>query len=216
MSAQYSIRANNRKRRTARLKILLSVSLVGLVLMLGGAKLYLRQSVVPKSPAGNVLTTESRNEASTIINHGLPVRLQIAKLGVDTKILNMGVTKTGNMDVPTSIKDTGWYKFGALPGNTGTAVIAGHLDGPGNMPGVFADLHKLAAGDIVSVTDSNGLVTPFVIRSSRNYDQNAQPTEVFTSTSGSHLNLITCTGSWDSAEHRFAQRLVVFADKQAL
>ena len=128
----------------------------------------------------------------------------------------MGITQTGNMAVPASIKDTGWYKFGALPGNPGTAVIAGHLDGPGNEPGVFAGLHKLLAGDTILVTDSNGLVTSFVVRSSRNYNQNEQPAEVFTSTSGSHLNLITCTGSWDSSKQRFAQRLVVFADNQIL
>jgi sortase (surface protein transpeptidase) len=124
-----------------------------------------------------------------------------------------GVAKDGSMSVPTNVIDTGWYKYGALPGNTGTAVIAGHLDGLRGEPGVFSNLNKLVAGDTITVLESNGLTVSFVVRTSRSYSQNEQPNEVFYSTSGAHLNLITCTGNWDSSEHRFAERLVVFADK---
>ena len=146
-------------------------------------------------------------------NYGLPNHIQIPKLKVDAHVIYVGLTKTGNMSVPNNVIDAGWYKYGALPGNTGTAVIAGHLDGLRGEPGVFSNLSKLLPGDTITVTEGNGLVVSFVVRETKSYPQTEQPAEVFTSTSGSHLNLITCTGSWDSSEHQFAKRLVVFADK---
>ena len=163
------------------------------------------------SPAFAIGSRRPLPRAST--SYGLPVRVQIPKLRVDARVIYVGLTKEGNMDVPTNVVDVGWYKYGALPGNTGTAVIAGHLDGLRGEPGVFSDLTKLAAGDTITVTESNGLIFSFIVRETRSYLQREQPAEVFTSTSGAHLNLITCTGSWDSAEHRFAKRLVVFADR---
>ena len=36
--------------------------------------------------------------------------------------------------------------------------------------------------------------------------------EVFTSASGTHVNLITCTGAWNATKKSYAERFVVFAD----
>ena len=146
-------------------------------------------------------------------NYSLPARLQIPKLKVDAHVIYTGLTKDGDMSVPANVIDAGWYKYGALPGNTGTAVIAGHLDGLRGEPGVFSNLNELIKGDTFTVTETNGQVVSFTVRETRSYPQNEQPVEVFNSSSGSHLNLITCTGNWDSSAHRFAKRLVVFADK---
>lgn len=129
-------------------------------------------------------------------------------------MLFMGLSSDGSMAVPTDVADTGWYKEGPLPGNTGSAVIAGHIDGLRGQPGVFVGLSKLQPGDIATIIDSNGLQTNFVVQTSKKYGQHDQPQEVFSSKAGAHLNLITCTGDWNKAEHQFAQRLVVFADKQ--
>jgi sortase (surface protein transpeptidase) len=79
---------------------------------------------------------------------------------------------------------------------------------------VFAELSKLRAGDTVEVIDLNGMSAAFTVRTSKTYSQNEQPEEVFRSDSGTHLNLITCTGDWSNAERQFSQRLVVFTDKQ--
>ncbi|QQS19762.1 class F sortase [Candidatus Saccharibacteria bacterium] len=149
----------------------------------------------------------------TSINYSLPTRLQIPKIQVDSQVKYVGLTKNGIMDMPANVYDLGWYKHGVLPGNEGTAVIAGHLDGLRGQPGVFSNLNKLAKGDSIIVIESNGLSVTFVVSEIRHYPENAQPDEVFNSTSGSHLNLITCAGNWDSTGLSFEQRLVVFADK---
>lgn len=168
----------------------------------------------PASQLSQVIETPKFAAAyNTTINFGLPTRLQIPKLKVDTHIINVGLTKDGNMSVPSNVVDAGWYKYSKLPGNTGTAVIAGHLDGLRGEPGVFSKLSKLIPGDTIFVTEGNGLTVSFVIRKTKTYALTEQPAEVFSSANGSHLNLITCTGNWDKSEHRFAKRLVVFADK---
>lgn len=125
----------------------------------------------------------------------------------------MGTTASGEMEVPTTIVDVGWYKYGALPGNTGTAVMAGHIDGPKGQPAIFANISKLQAGDTLSVVDSAGRATSFVVTGSKVYEQNEKPQEVFNSSSGAHLNLITCAGDWDSSSRHFLERLVIFTDK---
>jgi sortase A len=149
-----------------------------------------------------------------VLVYGLPVRLEIPKINVDTTILYMGLTTTGNMAVPTNVVNVGWYKYGPMPGNTGSAVIAGHLDGLQGQPGVFANLDKLIAGDTLSVIDNKGQTASFVVQRTQTYAQNEQPSEVFSDSDGrAHLNLITCTGPWDSSQRRYLERLVVFTTK---
>ena len=148
----------------------------------------------------------------TAITAGNPVRLLIPEISVAATIMNMGLTKTGAMAVPPNVVNVGWYKYGPNPGNTGSAVIAGHLDGLSGQPGVFANLNKLRVGDKLSIVDDKGQTISFVVKELRTYDQTVQPYEVFTSSSGIHLNLITCTGPWDKSQHVYTQRLVVFTD----
>ena len=143
----------------------------------------------------------------------LPARLVIPKIKVDSRVEYTGVTAAGNMAVPSDITKTGWYKAGALPGNKGSAVMTGHVNGPSGQPGVFARLPELKAGDLVEVTDMNGLRTAFAVQHTKRYTQDAQPDEVFHSADGVHLNLITCVGDWNKAEKQYSERLVVFADK---
>ena len=138
--------------------------------------------------------------------------LKISKIGLDAKIVPVGVTKEGNMDVPGSIYNVGWYNKGAKPGALGTAVLAGHLDSASGEAGVFANLNKLVAGDMIKVSTPDGKETNFKVTKAKVYGATDKPTEVFTSKSGAHLNLITCTGSWDKNKSEYDKRLVVFTE----
>jgi LPXTG-site transpeptidase (sortase) family protein len=143
---------------------------------------------------------------------GLPVRLKIPAIGVDTKIEYMGDTPSGDMAVPKSLVNAGWYKFGPIPGDTGSSVIAGHVVGFKNEPGVFVQLDRLKPGDLLLVTDAKAQIASFTVRELKTYDPTQQHNEVFNSVSGTHLNLITCAGDWDSSHLHYLKRLVVFAD----
>lgn len=144
--------------------------------------------------------------------YGSPERLTIPKIGVDTNIVPMGLTLAGNLQAPDTNEAAGWYKSGPNPGNTGSAVIDGHF-GLGNIKAVFSKLGTLQKGDTIIVTDDLGKTSSFFVRTTKLYDQDAQPTEVFNSATGSHLNLITCDGVWEQGQQTYTQRLVVFADK---
>ncbi|MDQ3093879.1 MAG: class F sortase [bacterium] len=148
-----------------------------------------------------------------LVNPSLPLRIQIPRIDVDATIDYMGLTKAGDMESPTNIDNGGWYKNGPIPGHTGSAVIAGHLSGQKGVPGVFKELDKLEKGDKITVKDDKAQTIVFTVRETRTYDQNDRPTEVFNSTSGAHLNLITCTGGWNTSDRSFTRRLVVFSDR---
>jgi len=144
---------------------------------------------------------------------GFPTRLVIPSIGVNADIRNLGVTFSGEMEVPNSIVDVGWFKFGVRPGEKGSAVIAGHLNGKNGENGVFANLDKLKEGDKLYVLDDKGESTSFVVRKSQTYDP-GYAEDVFSLNDVSHLNLVTCDGVWDSAKKSYSKRLVVFTDIQ--
>lgn len=142
----------------------------------------------------------------------LPVHLIIPAINVDSTIQQVGITSDGEMATPNSFVQAGWFKFGPAPGENGSAVIAGHLNGENNELGVFANLHKLKAGDKLFVEDDKGVSVDFVVREIRTYDK-GHADEVFNWSTTSHLNLITCYGLWDLNKKTYNKRLVVFADK---
>lgn len=166
-----------------------------------------RIQVAQPTPAQQKEVLPEKNKPS------LPVRLVIDKLKVDTQVTQVGLTENGDMDIPSSIMETGWYKYGPHPGDVGSAVVAGHLNGVGGEPGVFIDLEKLQKGDGLSIIDDKGQTISFTVREIRYYGQYEKPSEVFNSSAGAHLNLITCAGTWNETELRYSKRLVVFSDR---
>lgn len=142
---------------------------------------------------------------------GMPKRLIIPKIGVDTAIQYVGVEDSGEMETPTNTVDVGWFSLGPRPGEKGSAVIAGHFNGKDGSAAVFNDLDKLREGDKIYVQDDEGEYIVFVVKESHMYDPGFAE-EVFSSVSGSSLNLITCDGVWNDAKKSFSKRLVVFSD----
>lgn len=143
-----------------------------------------------------------------------PIRLKIPVIRINVKIEYVGLTSAGAMGVPKNIKDVAWFNLGVLPGADGSAVIAGHLDGKNGQKAVFYNLKKLKKGDQLFVEDSLGKIITFVVRETRIYDSEASVPEIFSSSEGQHLNLITCAGNWNKSQKRYTQRLVVFTDRK--
>lgn len=142
---------------------------------------------------------------------GLPAKLIIPLIGVEAKVQYLGVNAKGEMEVPDSIIDVGWFKLGSKPGEKGSAVMAGHLNGVGGKAGVFANLNKLKTGDILKIVDDNGQKLTFVVKKINIYDL-GYVDEVFSRSDGIYLNLITCDGVWDEAKKSYDKRLVVFTE----
>ena len=166
---------------------------------------------MPKFPKTGYKTSAGYSRSETQV--GFPAHLTIPSIKVDAVIERVGLNKTNKeVEVPKGHGHVAWYTPGARPGELGTAVINGHFARKTSGWAVFNDLYKLHAGDAVSITDNKGKILNFVVQSSHIYDVNARPSEVYFSTSGAHLNLITCAGVWINSLHGFNKRLVVFTD----
>jgi LPXTG-site transpeptidase (sortase) family protein len=146
---------------------------------------------------------------------GLPKRLKIPSINIDVPLEYVGVTPSGAMDIPKSTEDVGWFELGKRPGEIGNAVLAGHYGLYAGKPSVFDNLHELKKGDKIIIEDEKGALFSFVVRERRSFDPAADATVVFSSDDEkSHLNLITCEGTWNKNAKSYSQRLVVFADKE--
>jgi LPXTG-site transpeptidase (sortase) family protein len=201
--------------KTLSKRTLLITTLVGLILALALVLLYISRKPAQNDPAPLTESITTIHESQKI-SIGLPVRLGIPKIHIDAAIERVGLTSQGDMGAPKGPDDVVWYKFGPRPGETGSAVIAGHygrwLNGEGS---VFDNLNKLKRGDKLYVKDEKGAVSTFVVRELRRYNPNGDDTDVFRSNDGkAHLNLITCEGVWNEAQKTYSNRLVVFADKE--
>jgi LPXTG-site transpeptidase (sortase) family protein len=152
-----------------------------------------------------------QNQIVSKVSLGLPVRLIIPAINVNTKIQYVGVTPKGEMEIPSNAVDVGWFALGPRPGEKGSAVIAGHLNGENSEAGVFINLYKLKKGDKLYIENSKGTSIVFVVRESRIYNS-GYADDVFSGSSSAHLNLVTCDGIWDGSTKSYSKRLVVFAD----
>ncbi|MBC7459544.1 class F sortase [Candidatus Saccharibacteria bacterium] len=153
-------------------------------------------------------------QPQTSTDYGLPVRISIPKINVDAPIEQVGLDAKGAMAIQESQDIVAWYEPGPRPGNTGSAVLAGHYGELNGKWSVFSYLSKLRKGDVLQVQGDNGASLSFVVRESRSYDPKADAREVFNSNDGkAHLNLITCEGTWNKTEETYSKRFVVFTDQ---
>ncbi|GER87734.1 class F sortase [Dictyobacter vulcani] len=139
--------------------------------------------------------------------------LIIPAIGINAPVELVGKNADGLMEVPTRNRweGAGWYKDGPSPGQTGSAVIDGHLDRPGGAPAVFWRLRELHIGDIVTVKEKTGRTVRFKVTKVASYKHDEAPVEqIFGQKNGNFLNLITCAGVWIPAEHQTTERLVVY------
>lgn len=188
-------------------KLLFALLIIGIVLTLCSLWNKYRRSAVFPNLTVPVLSTN--NKVSS-----LPVQLQIPSLHIDAPIESVGLTVTGAMDVPQSIENVAWFSLGIVPGEIGNAVIGGHYGWKDQKDSAFDDLQNVQIGSLVHVNSASGTVVTFKVREIKIYAWNTDAKEVFISTDGmSHLNLITCAGTWDAKNKTYLKRLVVFTDK---
>ena len=106
--------------------------------------------------------------------------------------------------------EAGWYRFTAVPGDPGNAVLVGHVDTFAG-PGVFYRLYRLEPGDAVYVT-VGGARRHFDVTSVREMSKASFPVnQVFGGTARHHLWLITCGGGFDYATGHYLDNIVVSA-----
>lgn len=187
--------------------MVLSVTLVRAFFMAPGSD----DTGLPAASSLGASTSPSRSDPSTRTADELPARLVIPKLGIDAKIMHVGVNKKGEMAAPPNMSDVSWYKYGAVPGEIGSAVLAGHEDNAVSIDGVFKRLHELEEGDDVYIVRADGERVHFRVTDEEIYPYNNAPLEkIFNASDAARLNLITCAGDWLASAKTNDKRLVIF------
>jgi Sortase domain len=165
----------------------------------------------------------------------VPLEVQIPSLKVNAPVLGVGLTSANVMDSPKGpigdpIWHTAfWYRGGGVPGDVGTATIAGHVDDPLGGPEIFAHLQDLHPGDLIIVHLKNTSIDiRFTVNQVKNYSvQQSSDPAVLTQVYGagpvagtgsqpapdglSHLTLVTCAGFIVKGE--FDHHTVVYATR---
>ncbi|MFD9699714.1 class F sortase [Lentzea sp. NPDC059081] len=140
-----------------------------------------------------------------------PVTVRIPSIGVETKLEDLAVDSAGVLEPPTRADEAGWYAKGVAPGDTGPAVIAGHVDSKTG-PGVFFRLPELKPGAEVLVERKDGSTLTFVVTSSYSTEKTAFPTAVvYAPTPLSELRLVTCGGDFDRVAGSYRDNVIVEA-----
>ena len=165
----------------------------------------------------------------------VPLELRIPSLDVRAPVVGVGLTSENLMDSPKGPIDDPiwhaafWYRGGGIPGEVGTATIAGHVNDPLGRPEIFAHLEDLEPGDLVITRDKSAEIDiRFIVERTQVYTvQESSDPAVLTQIYGagpvagtgpqpspdglSHLTLITCAG--DIVNGAFNAHTVVFATR---
>ncbi|MGP4044014.1 class F sortase [Streptomyces sp. 2A115] len=142
-----------------------------------------------------------------------PTRLLIPRISVDAPFTDLAIGRSGQLEPPPAddVNLVGWHAKGVSPGETGTAIIAGHVD-TATSPAVFADLAELKKGDRFQVARADGRKASFVVDSVETFDKERFPDRrVYADTSQAQVRLITCAGDYDRDAKDYTENLVVFA-----
>lgn len=163
-------------------------------------------SAVPRRPLTSHLPA---------VKSSKPVHLTIPAIGVDTRLMQLGLNTNGTVEVPTSWYIAGWYKYGPTPGQLGSSVILGHVDSVYG-PAVFYKLADLRPGNLVNVKLADGTTVHFKVIGLREYEKTDFPDKlVYGKRSYDALQLVTCGGIFDSATGHYLSNIVVFTERVA-
>ncbi len=163
------------------------------------------------TPTKSVLSTFIEKER---IVDAPPERIIIPSIGVNAFVQKVGINKKGDMGIPNNFSDAGWYKYGPLAGNAGSAVVAGHVDNALALDGVFKHVGELIPGAKIKIVTEKGQTVRFVVYDVQTYLYNNVPIEsVFKKDDDAYLNLVTCGGTWIADKHSYDRRIVVYAKR---
>jgi hypothetical protein len=179
----------------------------------------------PSRPAGAAPPTASHGAAGqpaqtappgripTALPRSNPVRVSIPAIDAASSLMPLGLNPDRTIQVPplSNPLQAGWYSLGPTPGEAGSSVILGHVDGH-NEPGIFFRLRDLRPGNPVLVAREDGVTARFVVYRTEQVPKDDFPTEkVYAATNRPELRLITCGGSFDWLSGNYRDNVIVFA-----
>lgn len=172
-------------------------------------------SIAGANPATADQTAVSQEDkAAYTVPADQPRMIYIPAIGVNARVMSVGVNSKGNIDTPANLNDTAWYDGSAKPGQDGQVFIDGHTSFSNSLYAAFNDLPKLHQGDLITIEKGNGEKINYRVSAVETVDADKvdmgkalNPPEGATK----GLTLMTCTGTFNYRTQTADKRLVVYA-----
>lgn len=149
--------------------------------------------------------------ANSTLSGRMPTQIRLPAISIAAPVVNLGLNSDHTIEVPSEDNAVGWYKYGAVPGDNGTAIMVGHLDSTTG-PAIFWHLNDIKIGDNILITRSDGLTAVFTVSDKHSYPFDNFPSQqVYANTSYPSLQILTCTGTYSRVVHHYSENLVVSA-----
>jgi sortase (surface protein transpeptidase) len=135
-----------------------------------------------------------------------PMYMAVPSVGLYAPIQNVGINAKGEMDVPSGkTNNIGWYKYGASPGEQGSAVLDAHVFA------AFSKLQYVGPNADVYISMASGKILHFVVSSSTVYPLKGLSSNILFANDGiERMNLVTCAGNLTADRSTYDHRLVVY------
>jgi sortase (surface protein transpeptidase) len=210
--------------RPSRHHPVLLIALLAVIALLGAALIVhgrQRFAPPPQPAAAQGLGTGSPSAAPSAsaspqvqpMPAAVPTRVKIPVINVDAPLIGLSLLPSGQLAAPPEADRNlaGWYQAGITPGETGTAVIAGHVDNEQG-PAVFYNLGVLKKGWTIDVVRADHTTAVFTIDAVQAFsDQNFPTQQVYGQSTRPELRVITCGAGFDKATQHYLGNVVVFA-----
>ena len=141
-----------------------------------------------------------------------PARISLPSVGIEADVIALDMSPDGTLPAPNNGRVAAWYSYGARLGESGNAVLAGHVDWDGH-PGAFWRLREVKPDQEVLLHGNEGEVYRYRVEWVRDY-----PAESLTGLASlrpgggaSTVTLVTCSGRFDAATRSYDNRQVVRA-----
>ncbi|MDO4271424.1 MAG: class F sortase [Candidatus Saccharibacteria bacterium] len=172
-------------------------------------------SIAGANPATADQTAISQEaKAAYTVPADQPRFINIPTIGINARVMSVGVNSKGNIDTPTNLNDTAWYDGSAKPDQEGQVFIDGHTSFSNTINAAFNNLGKLKAGDVVTIEKGNGEKINYRVTEVKTVDADAVDMGEALNPPASAkkgLTLMTCTGTFNYRTQTADKRLIVYA-----
>jgi hypothetical protein len=142
-----------------------------------------------------------------------PARVRLRARGIDAPVFPAAIdVRAGALAAPANIGRLGWWLDGSdLGSETGSVLIAGHVDSARAGPGALVRLHEARRGDRIQVTARNGRVFDYRVTSVQTVPKPQLPTRIYSRAGRHRLVLVTCGGPFVQSEGAYRDNVIVTA-----
>ncbi len=169
-------------------------------------------SKTPQSVEGNKAVLSNLDGYSVAADS--PRAIYINKIGVEARIIPMGLNSDNSLQAPTDVNEAGWYSASAKPGQPGAMLIDGHASETGTNYGLFGYLLNLKLGDQITIERGDGVKLNYSVANTEIVPlESIDMSKTLVPYNGAEqgVNLIACTGQWTADGSTLDHRLIVYA-----